>query len=104
MRKLFVIPLIALAAVAFASGAATAPAAAAATCQEQFDALEADTRDVTTPATPSSPDEQVVIATVARATANPSRAVAPRALRRSRTAGRRWPPPRPRAAETRSRR
>ena len=46
MRKLFVIPLIALAAVASASGAATAPAAAAATCQEQFDVLEADTKAV----------------------------------------------------------
>jgi hypothetical protein len=46
MRKLFVIPLIALAAVAFASGPATAPAAAATTCQEQFDLLEADTQSV----------------------------------------------------------
>ena len=46
MRKLFVIPLIALAAVAFASGAATAPAAAATTCQEQFAQLEADTQSV----------------------------------------------------------
>jgi hypothetical protein len=44
MRKLFVIPLIALAAVAFASGPATA---AATTCQEQFDLLEADTQSVT---------------------------------------------------------
>ena len=46
MRKLFVIPLIALAALASASGAAAAPAAAAATCQEQFDVLEADTTSV----------------------------------------------------------
>jgi hypothetical protein len=42
MRKLFVIPLIALAAVAFASG----PATAATTCQEQFDLLEAHTQSV----------------------------------------------------------
>jgi hypothetical protein len=46
MRKLFVIPLLALAAVAFASGPATVPAAAATTCQEQFDLLEADTESV----------------------------------------------------------
>ena len=43
MRKLFVIPLIALAVVGFAS----APAAAATTCQERFDVLEADTQSVT---------------------------------------------------------
>lgn len=42
MRKLFVIPLLALAPVAFASG----PAAAATTCQEQFQQLEADTWSV----------------------------------------------------------
>jgi hypothetical protein len=42
MRKLFVIPLLALAAVAFAS----APATAATSCQEQFDRLEADTQAV----------------------------------------------------------
>jgi|SRR5215208_1662099 len=46
MRKLFVIPLIALAAVAFVSGPTTKPAAAATTCQEQFDLLEADTQSV----------------------------------------------------------
>jgi hypothetical protein len=46
MRKLFVIPMIALAAVAFASGTASAPAAAVTTCQEQFDLLEADTQSV----------------------------------------------------------
>lgn len=43
MRKLFVIPLLAMAAVAFASVPATASAAA---CQEQFGALEADTQSV----------------------------------------------------------
>jgi hypothetical protein len=46
MKKLFFIPLIALAAVAFASGPATAPATAATTCQEQFALLEADTQSV----------------------------------------------------------
>jgi hypothetical protein len=49
MRKLFFIPLIALAAVAtvaLASGPGTAPAAAATTCQERFDLLEADTQSV----------------------------------------------------------
>jgi hypothetical protein len=46
MRKLVLIPLIALAAVAFASDPGTAPAAAATTCQEQFDLLEADTQSV----------------------------------------------------------
>ena len=46
MRKLFVIPPIALAAVAFAFGPATTPAAAATTCQEQFVLLEADTQSV----------------------------------------------------------
>lgn len=46
MRKLFVLPLIALAVVAFASTSATAPAAAATTCQEQFDLLAADTQSV----------------------------------------------------------
>ena len=46
MRKLFVIPLVALAAVVFASGAATAPAAAGTTCQEQFRALADDTQVV----------------------------------------------------------
>ena len=46
MRKLFVIPLVALAAVAFAPGPGTAPAAAAITCQEQFALLEADTQSV----------------------------------------------------------
>jgi hypothetical protein len=46
MRKLFVIPLIALAVVAFASGPATTPAPAATACQEQFALLEADTQSV----------------------------------------------------------
>jgi hypothetical protein len=46
MRKLFVIPLIALVMVAFASGPAIAPAGAATTCQEQFALLEADTQSV----------------------------------------------------------
>jgi hypothetical protein len=46
MRKLVLIPLLALAAVAFASGPGTAPAAATTTCQEQFDLLEADTESV----------------------------------------------------------
>lgn len=43
MRKLFFIPVIALAAVAFAAGPATAPAAAATTCQAQFDVLRDNT-------------------------------------------------------------
>jgi hypothetical protein len=46
MRKLFVIPLIALVAVAFASGPDTPPAAAATACGEQFDVLKADTESV----------------------------------------------------------
>ena len=46
MKKLFVIPLIALAALAFASGAATTPAAAATACQGQFDLLRTDTQAV----------------------------------------------------------
>jgi hypothetical protein len=46
MRKLFGIPLIALAALAFASGPATAPAAAATACQGQFDLLRTDTQAV----------------------------------------------------------
>ena len=45
MKKLFVIPLIALAAVALASGPA-APVAAATTCQEHFGQLERDTQAV----------------------------------------------------------
>ena len=46
MKKLFVIPLIALAALAFASGAATGPAAAATSCQGQFDLLRTGTQAV----------------------------------------------------------
>ena len=46
MRKLFVIPLIALAAVAFASGPVGAPAVAAMTCDSQFDLIRADTQSV----------------------------------------------------------
>jgi hypothetical protein len=46
MKKLFVIPLIALAAFAFASGAATVPAAAATACQGQFDLLRTGTQTV----------------------------------------------------------
>ena len=46
MKKLFVIPLIALAALAFASGAAPTPAAAATACQGQFDLLRTDTQAV----------------------------------------------------------
>jgi hypothetical protein len=44
MRRLFVIPLIALVAVAFASAPGTAPATAAPTCQDQFNQLEAHTK------------------------------------------------------------
>jgi hypothetical protein len=43
VRKLFIIPLLALAAVAFAPGPATASAT---TCQEQLDLLEGDTQSV----------------------------------------------------------
>ena len=46
MRKLFVIPLIALAALAFASGPATGPAAAATACQGQYDLLRTGTQAV----------------------------------------------------------
>ena len=46
MKKLFVIPLVALAALAFASGAATVPAAAATACQGQFDLLRTGTETV----------------------------------------------------------
>jgi hypothetical protein len=46
MRKLFFIPVIALAAVAFAAGPATASAPAATTCQAQFDVLRDDTNAV----------------------------------------------------------
>lgn len=46
MRKLFVIPLIALAALAVASGPATGPAAAATACQGQFDLLRTGTQAV----------------------------------------------------------
>ena len=46
MKKLFVIPLIALAALAFASGPATAPAGAATACQGQVEMLRAGTEAV----------------------------------------------------------
>jgi hypothetical protein len=46
MKKLFVIPLIALAALAVASGPAAWPAAAATACQGQFDLLRAGTQAV----------------------------------------------------------
>lgn len=46
MRKLSVIPLIALAAVAFAPGPAGAPAVAATACEDNFDLLRAGTQSV----------------------------------------------------------
>ena len=46
MRKLFVIPLIALAALALASGPATTTAAATTACEGQFDLLRTGTEAV----------------------------------------------------------
>ena len=46
MKKMFVVPLIALAALAVASGPATGPATAATACQGQFDLLRTGTQAV----------------------------------------------------------